>query len=163
MLTEIHNYNAPVAPVSRTCCDCFCSDPMKALYKTAAKIVFFVIAGAIAHVLYAPIAPPFFALAVTMLASRIIIQILSACNYANLNRLIDGVVDINTRFSKLQIIVFIAALALTCFSIIAGTIVAGMLGFVSGFVITVDEYRRNQDSRQAGFDRNDRANVVSMV
>ncbi len=108
------------------------------------KVALFVILGSAALFLYPPIAPPFFAIAISFAAVRLVVKGIDCYNASLLDNAKKKVWGFISKHPKLQIIIFLFAVAISPLVGFLGIGIAASLGILNAFVTDAQNSRHAQ-------------------
>ena len=121
-----------------------------ALYNAAAKTVIFLIGGAVAFVLYRPLAPPLFVIAGTVVATRLVIKIGEVYDFKPMEKMQIHLAHFRDKHKYIQVAAVIGILIVAVFSWQVACVLAVPFGFYAAVVVGLDFYLAAQEVRRRG-------------
>lgn len=107
----------------------------KAIFDVFASVSIFAISAVAFQIFFPPLAAPLFSLAITAAVSRLFIKGIKACHLSSAEKIGQLTMQIESRFPKLRLIIFIFGLAMSLLSPITGALIVGTLGLFYGSLL----------------------------
>ena len=109
------------------------------IVKTPAEVLIIAIAGIALQIIFPVLAPPFFALSLSLLLTKLVVKITDSYNKGALEDIKNMAYDYEQRYPKAPIITFLFSLAVAPFSQIVGCALAIALGIISGLAFEIKQ------------------------
>lgn len=118
------------------------------LYNAAAKAMTFLIAGGAAYVLWPVLAPPFFTISATIVATRLVIKVAELYNLKLIEKTQLYLAQFRDKHKYLQIAAVVGILAVSIFCWQAACVLALPFGIYAAVVVGLDYYIGAQTVRR---------------
>jgi hypothetical protein len=118
------------------------------LYETPAETAAFITAGLFMRLLSPSFLSPFAGIGCSFLCTRLVVKVLDTYYYNPLVKIKKEACNFNKTYPKLQVITFIAALAISLLSQTLGFLLGVALGSFGAIVLDVETYKLRQQAKR---------------